>query len=196
MLFGVGNGSLTDVSDAFIRQTQALETEILARLQGYDRSLFTPAQALTARIYEWYLDDLVRGHEFMYDDYPINPIITSLHLRLYFLFTEYHPLADEQDGREYVSRLSQMGTKVDQILDGLQRREELGVILPRFIIDVVLPDLNGMAEASPLQMPFYTTLRDKLGAISGMPPEVRQDILNQAEATIGRGGNPGLSKTG
>jgi uncharacterized protein (DUF885 family) len=192
--YGVGNGSLTDLSDAFIRQTQALETGILTRLQNYDRSLFTPAQALTARIYEWYLDDLVRGHDFMYDDYPINPIITSLHLRLYFLFTEYHPLTDEQDGRDYVSRLSQMGNKFDQIIDGLRRREELGVILPRFIIDIVLPDLNGMADASALQMPFYTTLRSKLEAISGMPPEVRQDILGEAESQIQEAVIPGYER--
>ena len=85
-VLGVGNGSLTDLSDAFIRQTQALETVILARLQEYDHTQFTPAQEMTAGIYEWYLDDLVRGHEFMYDDYPINPIITSQN-RIHLLST-------------------------------------------------------------------------------------------------------------
>lgn len=183
-LYGAGNGNLTDVSDAFIHETQALETGVLERLRSYDSSTFTPAQALTARIYDWYLDDLVRGHDYLYDDYPINPIITSMHLRLYFLFTEYHPLIDDQDARDYLSRLSQMGTKMDQILDGLRRREELGIILPRFIIDIVLPDLTGMANAPAQQMPFYTTLREKLESAGTFPAEIRQDILAQAEEEI------------
>ena len=182
--YGAGNGSLTDVSDATIRQTQTLETGILERLRGYDPALFTPAQALTAWIYDWYLDDLVRGHAFLYDDYPISPIITSLHLRLYFLFTEYHPLNDEQGARDYLSRLGQMGTKMDQILDGLRRREELGVILPAFIIGIVLPDLSGIATGGARETPFYTTLADKLAAASALSAEIRQELLVEAEGEI------------
>jgi uncharacterized protein (DUF885 family) len=182
--YGVGNGDLTDVSDAYIRQTQTLETGILERLRLYDRSAFSPAQALTAYVYDWYLDDLVRGHAFMYDDYPINPIINSLHLRLYFLFTEYHPLNNEQDAADYIARLSQMGRKIDQILEGLALRQELGVILPAFIIQVILPDLNGIANSAARGTPFYTTLKVKLGAAGTLSDESLQGLLAQAETEI------------
>lgn len=183
-IYGVGNSSLTDVSDAFIRQTHDLESGILERLRLYDPITLTPTQALTAEIYDWYLDDLVRAHDFMYDDYPVNPIITSLHLRLYFLFTEYHPLNNEQDARGYISRLSQMGTKIDQIIAGLKLRQERGVILPAFIIRVVLPDLTGIAGASALGTPFYQVFEQKLSAAASLPEDVFQDLLAQAQDQI------------
>jgi uncharacterized protein (DUF885 family) len=182
-IYGVGDADLTDVSDAFIRQTQALESGILARLRAYDRSLLSDSQALSADVYDWYLDDLVRLHDYMYDDYPLNPIITSLHLRLYFLFTEYQPLENAADARDYISRLSQVGAKVDQILEGLSLRRERGVILPAFIIRVILPDLQEVAGVEAARTWFHTALAEKLD-LASLPAEERTDLLAQAQEHI------------
>ena len=71
-LFGIGNDRLTDLSDGYQRETQGLERAILELLRRYDRARLTPAQRLTADVYDWYLDDRVRGQAFAYDDYPLN----------------------------------------------------------------------------------------------------------------------------
>lgn len=79
---GLQNDQLDNMSDAYIRETQELEAAILTLLRTYDRSELTPEQQISYDIYEWYLDDLVRGHEFMYYDYPIHTIlIPSLRMR-------------------------------------------------------------------------------------------------------------------
>jgi hypothetical protein len=70
--YGVGNDRLTDRSDAYVRETRALEAMILDLLRGYDREVLAPEQQVSYDVYEWYLDDLVRGHAFMYYDYPVN----------------------------------------------------------------------------------------------------------------------------
>src|SRR5690606_2180978 len=72
--YGVANDRFTDMSDGYLRQTQQLESGILDLLRAYDRSALPPDQQVSYDIYEWYLDDRVRGHEFAYYDYPVNPL--------------------------------------------------------------------------------------------------------------------------
>src|SRR5512143_3292437 len=141
-LWGVGDANLTDISDDYVRQTQSLESNTLQLLRSYDRSGLTDPQALTAEVFDWFLDDLVRGHAFMYDDYPVNPISTSVHYNLYMLFTVYQPLNNPQDAGDYISRLSLVGRKMDQLIDALKRREERNLMLPRFFFDYVVTEIS------------------------------------------------------
>ena len=134
--FGMRNDQLNDLSDAYLRETQRLEAAILELLRLYDRESLTPDQQLSYDIYEWTLDDLVRGHEFMYHNYPLNHMINSYNFNLESLLTEIHPLNDHQDFEDYISRLSQVDVQVDQLLEGLAIREELGIIPPDFIISM------------------------------------------------------------
>ena len=179
--YSVGDGNLTDISDAFIRQTQSLETGILELLQEYDRSTFTEPQTMTAKIYEWFLDDLKRGHAFMYNDYIVNPIVTSVHFNLHTLFTIYHPLDNLEDASDYISRLSQVNTKIANLINGLERREEHGVILPAFMIPFVLPDIDALALGSPASNDYYTSFTKRL---MGVTEEERSTLSAQVEAQI------------
>jgi uncharacterized protein (DUF885 family) len=181
--YGIGNGDLTNISDSFVRETQSLEAGTLNILRTYDRSGFTPAQALNADVYDWFLDDLVRGHPFMYDDYPLNPIVTSIHYNLYMLFTAYHPLNNRQDADDYISRLSQVGNKIVDLIEGLKRRQERGVILPGFIIPSVLSDITQISQGTPSSEPYYTTFSERLTGVStsdkeALSAQVKEQVNN------------------
>ncbi len=180
-LYGAGDGQLTDISDAFIRQTQSLEKGTLALIRAYDRAALSQEQAVTADIFEWFLDDLVRGHVFMYDDYPVNPIITSVPYNLYGLFTIYQPLNNRQDAEDYIARLSQVGAKFAQLIDGLKRREERGVILPGFLLPLVRPGIEGLARGEPASHDYATTFSSRL---KGVTEEERQALTTQAQEQV------------
>ena len=179
--YGIGDANLTDISDAFIRETQSLESGTLRLLRTYERGSFSAAQALTAQVYEWFLDDLVRGHPFMYDDYPVNTTVTSIPYNLSMLFTAWHPLNSRQDARDYIARLSQVDTKLGQLIDNLQRRRERGVILPVFLIPVVSQSINRIATSTPPAHPYYATFDERL---TGVPDDERQELLDQVKLQI------------
>ena len=143
--YGTPTDQLTDISDEYIRQTQALESEVLSLLQQYDRATMTPEQQLTYDIYAWYLGDKVKGHEFMYDDYPVNATVFSVHLDLLQFFTDLRPVTNLQEAEDYIVSLAQVDTKFDQLIDGLKRREENGVMLPGFLVSYLIGELNGIA---------------------------------------------------
>jgi uncharacterized protein (DUF885 family) len=183
--YGIGDAALTDISDVFLRQTQELESGTLDILRSYDRSKFTPTQTINAEVYEWFLDDLVRGHAFVYDDYPLNPIVTSVHYNLYMLFTVYHPLTNRQNAEDYISRLSQVGKKITDLIDGLQRRQEHGVIMPAFTIPIVLSDINQIARNTPSSQPYYTSFKERLTGVSSSEKEtLSAQVKEQVNSTV------------
>ena len=183
---GVRNDKLTDISDTYIKETQELEKGILDLLQTYDRDALTPEQKLSYDVYEWFLDDLVRGHEFMYYTYPVHHFLTGFHDQLVRFFSEVHPLTKKQDAEDYLSRLSQLDTKISQLLEGLALREEAGVILPKFIIEIVKRlmkkylYINGSDSVKAEEVSLCTVFCEKLDSISELSAEEKEAFRRAA----------------
>ncbi len=182
-LLGARNDTLTNVSDEYIRETQRLQAGILDLLKKYNQTSFTLNQALNAALYEWYLDDLVRGFPFMYNDYLVSPFLNSLNWNLQYLFTEAQPLTDGQEAQDYIKRLLQVGSKFDQVIDDLNRRKDFGVILPSIIIPDLLADLSQYTSIVESH-PYYKTFSTKTNNISSLNSADRQILLTQARTAI------------
>jgi uncharacterized protein (DUF885 family) len=176
--FGTDNGQLTDLSDAQVRQTQELQVAVLDLLHQYDRQTLSTEQQISYDVYEWYLDDLVRGQAFMYYDYPITHFTTGVQYQLFQLFTDLHPIASRQDAEDYVRRLSQVDAKFDGLIEGLRLRQEAGVVLPRFLFPWVMGDIRDIARSQPRTTPFYRVFALDLAAAE------RQALLQAAEQAI------------
>ncbi|MBU7017149.1 MAG: DUF885 domain-containing protein, partial [Theionarchaea archaeon] len=183
-LYGVGNDQLTDISDSYIRETQELVTTLLQLLREYDRSTLTPEEQISYDVYEWYLDDLVQMQEFMYYDYPVTHFITGIQNQLIQFFTDIHPVTNKKDAEDYVSRLSQVDTKFDQLIEGLTLREEAGIIPPKFIIQWSLYDIRRIAQGSARSLPFYTAFREKVNALDELSTQEKETLLENAENAI------------
>jgi len=191
--WGVSNDQLTDISDEYIRETQRLEAAILGLLRTYDRATLTPEQRVTYDVYEWYLDDRTRGIPFMYDDYPVSFLITTgINEQLVQFFADIHPVTDKQDAQDYVTRLAQVDTKLDQLVDGLQRREKAGVVMPKFLIPWVLYGVSNIAESDARSTPFYTGFKAKIDAVSGLSAEEKEALVQAAEKEIDDSVRPGF----
>jgi uncharacterized protein (DUF885 family) len=182
--YGTPTDRLTDISDEYIRQTQSLEADILYLLQQFGRSELAPDQQLTFDIYSWFLDDRLKGHEFMYDDYPVNPTVFSVHLDLLQFFTDLRPLTNLQEAQDYIASLTQVGTKFDQLIDGLKRREENQVFLPGFLLGWIIGELNNIAASSAVLTPYYTAFDSKLSALDNISEADKISLRASAEDAI------------
>jgi uncharacterized protein (DUF885 family) len=120
----------------------------------------------------------------MYNDYPVTHFITGTQNQLVNFFVDIHPVANLEDARDYVTRLSQVDTKFEQLIEGLKLREEAGVVLPKFIVRWVLGDLRNMARSSPRTTPFYTAFEEKVDALEGVSDADKEALLKDAEKEI------------
>jgi len=191
--WGVGNDRLTDISDEYLRETQRLEAAILALLRSYDRTALTPAQRVTYDAYEWYLEDRAQGIPYMYADYPASFLITTgINEQLLQFFTDIHPVTNKQDAQDYVTRLAQVDDKLEQLVDGLQRREKAGVVMPKFLIPWVLYSVSAIADGEARSTPFYTSFQAKVDALPGLSAAEKEDLSRAAEKEIAASVLPGF----
>ncbi len=187
-LYAMGNDQLNDLSDEYLRETQELEVEILERLREYEGDPLTPNQRVWYDTYEWYLENQVRGHQFLYHNYPVHHFVGSYQDELSRLFTELQPMETRQDALDYISRLSQVQRQIDQVIEGLEIRAELGIIPPSFILDMAIGQMYGYLgihssdpdSIDPTRMEVFTVFSDKLNGIPGLSASEMADFQNQA----------------
>jgi uncharacterized protein (DUF885 family) len=184
-IYGVDVVELTDISDDYIRETQGMEKAILELLRAYDREALSPEQQLSYDIYEWYLEDLVNSHEFMYYNYPVSHFqILSVPSLTMMFFTDIHPVTNQKEAEDYLTRLSQVDTKFDQLMKGLKLRKEAGVVLPREMINWALYTMNGLAGNNALDSPFYTAFEVKVRALDELDQTQKGEMLKTAQDII------------
>ena len=182
--FGTNGDQLTNISDEYIRETQNLQLGILDLLGKFNREELTSEQQISYDVYEWYLKDLIRQHEFMYYDYPIVHFTIGVQNDLIQFFTDIQPIDNKLDAENYITRLSQVDTKFEQLIDGLERRQEAGVVAPRFIFQWSLGGVRSIANNSARFTPFYTDFEEKVISLDDIPDDEKQDLLSNAENQI------------
>lgn len=181
---GTPKDQLTDISDAFIHETQTMETMVYEKLRSYDHAALSAKQQRIYDIYDWYLDDLIRSHPFIYNTYLITPTLNSVALGLQYFFTDYAPVLTETDAVNYIALLSQVDTKFEQLMNNLDLHKDRGVILPSFLFDYVIPDISDIANTSPSLNIYYKTFQQKINTIPELSDEKKQHLLDSAYTEI------------
>ena len=189
---GLRDDQLNDISDVYLKETQKLESGILDLLLKYDRDMLTSEQAISYDVYAWYLDNQVRGHEFMYHNYPLTYFIGSYHFNIDSLLTETHPLQTKENAEDYIARLSKVNTQVDQLMEGLAIREEMGIIPPKFIVELTRSELIsylGMRSPDPTSIQIeslrvYTRFDEELEQIAELSEQEKTEFREAARSAI------------
>ncbi len=189
--YGFRNDRLDDLSPRYLDETQALEVGILGRLHAYDRSSLSATDALSFDVYEWYLDQKVRGHRFAYHDYPVHHFVNSYNFDLILFLSEEHPISTIEDAEDYITRLSRIDEQVAQVLDRLRISEEMGVMPPSIIVTwtsgALQEDLGGTRDPGAVRtsrLALYTSFADRLEAVEGIDETTRASLLDRVEEEL------------
>jgi uncharacterized protein (DUF885 family) len=186
-VFGMDNSQLTNVSNTFQLETYDLLRSHLDTLHAYDRVALNSGQQLSYDIFEWYLDDLLRGQEWRFYDYPINQTLGIQNMLIEFM-TDRHSISNFQDARDYISRLEQFTVKFQQLVEWLNIQREQGVIPPKFVVQRVLSQLDWYSSQDPDDSALYTVFVDKVFNLndvdSGNKEQLFRDALNAIEKSV------------
>jgi uncharacterized protein (DUF885 family) len=181
--YGQRDNYLDDVSDGFLGETYDLVDAIRVLLARFDPTALTDDERVTYDAYAWYLDDLARERPFMHHSYLINNTLTSEHQKLLALFTQVHPLATRANAEDYVERLWRVKRKIEQVIEGVKARRREGLAPPLIAVQSALQTIRSIAKAPPTEVPFYTSLADRL-AIGVVDPDARDTLLREAQEAI------------
>lgn len=164
------NAELTDASDAYWHAKLARAKHQLAILRSYDPQDQTPAQRLSTSVMAWDLENHIQGETFLYHNYPVNQLFGVQNELPTFMATIHH-IGDEKDAEHYISRLSKFSRKFDQVLQGLQAREDRGIIPPAFVIEKVLVEMRGFVAHEPSSNILCKALHDKIARLDELEAE-------------------------
>lgn len=187
--YGLRNDRLNNLSDSFIRETQAIEAAILGELRRFDRESLDLDQRVSYDGYEWYLQHQVDGHRFMYHDWPVHHLVNSYNFNLILFLTDQHAVESIADAEDYIARLRQIDRQVGEVIDGLQRRVAAGVLPVGEIVTMTVQrlqrDVGGAASAEGIDvsgLELYATFEDKLHQAGILPDEAARLLAESRDA--------------
>ena len=176
------NAKLADASVARETKQYRQIAKDLRILRSYDRRRQSKAQLLSTDIMDWFLEDQARSEPYRFHNYPLNQMFGIQSELPNFMLT-LHPLVSRTEARNYIRRLSRFGIKFDQVLEGLQIREQKGILPPRFVIRRVLDEMIAFAGQPAVQNPLYTVFKEKIAKLKIEASE-QQRLLVDVEMQI------------
>ena len=142
-------GELSDRSLAGSKKSQDLNESQLARLEAFDASALTPADALNRDVVLYGLrQQVAAAKEFKFagggagNPYVLNQMGGPAFHDLPDFLDSQHSIATKADAEAYLSRLALFGTAVDQDSEQARHDAALGAAPPDFVIDGTLKQIR------------------------------------------------------
>ena len=167
------------------RRTEIFDTadEYLALVRSYDREALDDTDKLTYDALEWLLVEAVALRPYAYHDYPLNQMF-GVQSGLPDFMINTHAIEDVGDAEDYIARVEQFDRAFDQVIEGLEHRESLGVIPPRFVIERVLTEMRGFIEPPATENAMYLHFTDKLDELEDLDADERAELETALAAAI------------
>jgi uncharacterized protein (DUF885 family) len=190
VLDGIGirghNARLSDGSEArelalFAKARRDLET-----LRRYDRERLDARRKLSYDMLGQFLELTPEMERWRHHNYPMNQLFGIQNGLPNFMAT-IHRVEDRKGAEHYIARLAQFDRRLDQALQGVQRRAALGVIPPTFVVEKVLEEMRGFVGVPARENILHTALDGHLGKLveAGTLTEAeRAELGERAEAEI------------
>ncbi len=181
---GVRNDQLMPLTHDYERETIRLLEDLIGQLAQYDLSAVDERSALSARVYGWYLQDLLEAHRYSDHAYSVSTHLSSYPDTIERLLTRTQPLRSSVDVQDYMSRLGQIGERFDELIVRLADSEAIRATPPTFILTTAAAALRQTADQPPEQSGYYLRLEKGLGDISSLSQSVRETTLREAAEII------------
>jgi uncharacterized protein (DUF885 family) len=159
-------------------------------LMSYNFENQSAENQLNTKILGFFVKGIIDGEPFLNYDYPVNQMF-GVQSSLPSLMESYHKLNDKSDMEAYISRLSKFDTKFNQLIENLKISEAKGIIPPKFIIKIVLDEMNGFVgstldkELSATQSNIlYTNFETKVDQLADISKEEKANFKKQVASEI------------
>ena len=155
----------------------------LADLRAFDRARLTDTERISADLMQWQLNIVSEGEKYQDFSFPIEQF-GGVNIGLVSTLTITHPLQNDRDAVNYIARLGQVGTRMDEAIADSRRLVAKGMFPPRFIVRATLAQLQQFIGTPAAQNPFVATFNDRLATVKSIPDARREELRAQAERLV------------
>ena len=170
-------GQMTPLTREWSQRRAALARRGLADLKQFDRARLTSSQRVSADLMEWQLAIVADGEKYADFTFPLEQF-AGANIALPNALTVVHPLNTEKDAANYVKRLGQVGTRMDEAIAEAARLAGKDMVPPRFIIRATITQMQQFISTPASGNPLVTAFAERM---STTVPAARRAAL-RAEA--------------
>ena len=156
---------------------------MMASMRLYEDDELSENELISKKIVIELLGNPEQQKKFRFHSYPVNQLFGLQNQIPRFLDT-FHRVSEPEDAEHYISRLSTIDTKLEQNMEGLLKREELGIIPPTFVIDKSLEIMQEFVDQPVEENILYVSFKDKMEESEEFSEEQRSEFLSQAANEI------------
>ena len=171
-------GQMTPLTREWSQRRAALARRGLADLKKFDRARLTPSQRVSADLMEWQLAIIADGEKYADFTFPLEQF-AGANIALPNALTVVHPLNTEKDAVNYVKRLGQVGTRMDEAIAEAARLAGNGMVPPRFIIRATITQMQQFISTPASGNPLVTAFAERMSTT--VPAARRAALLAEAE---------------
>ncbi|MBT4332527.1 MAG: DUF885 domain-containing protein, partial [Candidatus Cloacimonetes bacterium] len=165
---------LTDNSEAAYQHELKLVEQYFFNVRKFDQ--LSKDNSLESSVFKHYLQNIITADEYRYHYYMLN-YMYGFHSNLIGLFTENHSIINEQDIKDYISRMEQIDTYFDNFFPQLKKREKLKIFPSKIVLNNLQNIIDNFLEKRPVEMIFYTYFENKLNELEDFDAVRKQIYL-------------------
>lgn len=171
-----------DLSEAHAHGNLELAETQLGRLQRIDASRLDAHTRLSVRLYKRNLGERIADFRWRDHNHPVNQMF-GVHTNVPSLLINQHRVDSVEDARDYIARLQAVPELFDQLIEGLWRRAEEGIVPPAFVFPHVRRDCNNIISGRPFDggedSALLADFRDKVTGLD-IPEADKKRLLEDA----------------
>ena len=155
----------------------------LTELQKFDRNKMTESQRLSADLMQWQLQSIADSEAYLDFDFPLDQF-NGANVGLVEALTLRHPLVKPTDATNYIARMKQIGTRMDEAVGEARQLMAKKMLPPRFIVQATLASMRTFSDAAPAQNPLVTSFAQRIQNMEGLTTAQRADLQSQATKIV------------
>lgn len=175
---------LDDASDQALAEEYSRIKKYLKHLELIDIDTLSPNRKVDYQVLKTYFENMIEQEPYRYHQYFINHMF-GIHNSYITLMTEYHPLENELNARDYITRLKRFPQKIEQLISTIKIQQEHGITTPRFIIDNTIAAMKKIVEIDPVDNILSMRFRAKVQKIN-TSDSIRQALNQEVTVTVSK----------
>jgi len=174
-----------DLSHRHELATIARDRQVLAELARFPQETLTPTQRTSAALMAWTLQQDVAEADFI-DHFYVFEHMEGVHVGPVTFLVQEHPMRGAADVRSYLARMEGLAALMDQGIVRARAAQAKGILLPRFIQQTSIGQIEQFIAAPPAGNPLVVSLADRMAGLSDMSPGARKRARARAEAIVAK----------
>jgi uncharacterized protein (DUF885 family) len=138
-----------DISDDFLDKELALTKEALQWMtDSVNVNALDKSTKLSYDLFKQGLENTIADDKFRLYTYPVNQM-HGAQAEIPAFLINMHQISEKKDAENYISRLKGIKPMFAQLSENLKKRQEAGIMIPKFVFAKVLDDARNLIKGQP-----------------------------------------------